>query len=417
MEAVAAVGVASAAVQFLDFSVKTLAACKEIRDSSTGSTKANEELTRSVKQLKAMQKTLQQSAHTLSNTYRQLLRAIQDCSRVADELLQLLEYVREVAQKSLGTMRAALRQVREGKRIEKLQTQLSSCQNRFHLALTAEMRDSLLKKLEEQNKNTDSMQSIILQKFDFTNDQIHTLDKNITQIGGAARKQISELDTRQQKASANLRRGQRDLSRNITSQFANISISATHQNFLDSLDFPEMFARQESMKKNLPGTYDWVFDAKLPSSDDKVNKDDVELRGRINNWLRATTGPPVFWISGKPGSGKSSLTSFIMSGKRTSNSLRTWAGDRVPYIFSFFFWKPGSSLQKTTAGLKRSLIWQLCKAKSSIIDHLVSQDSALLYSPWTETRLTDTLTLALSKLDNEPVFLAIHPSFSRRQCR
>jgi methyl-accepting chemotaxis protein len=127
MEAVAAVGVASAAVQFLDFSVKTLAACKEIRDSSTGSTKANEELNRSVKQLKVMQKTLQQSTHTLSNTYRQLVRAIQDCSRVADELLQLLEYVREVAQKSLGMMRAALRQVREGKRIEKLQTQLSSC--------------------------------------------------------------------------------------------------------------------------------------------------------------------------------------------------------------------------------------------------------------------------------------------------
>ncbi|KAM0710649.1 hypothetical protein Q7P35_001387 [Cladosporium inversicolor] len=69
MEAVAAVGVASATIQFLDFSAKTLAACKEIRDSSTGSTKANEELTRSVKQLKAMQKTLQQSAHTLSTTY------------------------------------------------------------------------------------------------------------------------------------------------------------------------------------------------------------------------------------------------------------------------------------------------------------------------------------------------------------
>jgi hypothetical protein len=407
MEAIAAVGVASAAVQFLDFSVKTLAACKEIRDSSTGSTKANEELTRFVKQLKAMQKTLQQSAHTLSNTYRQLVRAVQDCSRVADELLRLLEYVREVAQKSLGTMRAALRQVREGKRIEKLQSQLSSCQDRFHLALTAEIRDSLLKKFEEQGKNTDSLRSVILQKLDFTNDQIHAIDENITQIGGAARKQISELDGRQQTASANLRRGQRDLSRNIKSQFAKMSISATYQNFLDSLYFPEIFARQESMKKNLPGTYDWVFDGKLPPSDEKADKDDMELRGRINNWLRATRGPPVFWISGKPGSGKSSLVSFIISDKRTSNSLQTWAGDRVPYFFSFFFWKPGSSLQKTMAGLRRSLIWQLCKAKPSIIDHLLSQDPALLYSPWTETRLTDTLTLALSKFDGEHVFLAI----------
>jgi hypothetical protein len=407
MEAVAAVGVASAAVQFLDFSVKTLAACKEIRDSATGSTKANEELTRSVKQLKSMQRTLEQSTHTLSNTYRQLVRAMQDCSRVADDLLQLLEHIREVAQKSLGTMRSALRQVREGKRIEKLQTRLSNCQDRLHLALTAEMRDSLLKKMEEQGQNADSMRSIILQKLDFTNDQIRTLDKNISQIGVAARKQISELDSRQQKASANLRRGQRDLSRNIDSQFVKLSISSTHQSFLDSLYFPEMFARQESMKKNLPGTYDWVFEGKLPPSDGKANKDDEELRGRVVHWLRATNGASVFWISGKPGSGKSSLMSFIINDKRTSKSLQTWSDGRIPYIFSYFFWKPGSGLQKTMTGLRRSLIWQLCKARPSVIDHLLSQDLTLLYSPWTEAKLTDTLTLALSEFRDEAIFFAI----------
>lgn len=407
MEAVAAVGVASATVQFLDFSVKTLAACKEIRDSSTGSTKVNEELTRSVKQLKAMQKTFQQSAHTLSTTYRQLIRAIQDCSRVADELLQLLEYVREVAQKSLGTMRAALRQVREGKRIEKLQAQLSSCQDRFQLALTAEMRDSLLKKMEEYGQNSDSMRSIILQKLASTNGQIRALDKNVAQIAGVAQKQICTLNNSQQKASASLKRGQRNLSRNIDSHFSELSTSSTQQDFLDSLYFPEMFARQESMKKSLPGTYDWVFDGKLSLYKDEDVKDNEELRGRISRWLHGAGGASTFWISGKPGSGKSSLMSCIMSDKRTLKCLQTWADGRAPHVFSFFFWKPGSKLQKTIFGLMRSLIWQLCKARPSIIDQLLSRDATLLYSPWTETRLADILKCALSAYHDDPLFFVI----------
>jgi hypothetical protein len=407
MEAIAAVGVASAAVQFLDFSVKTLAACKEIRDSSTGATKANEELTKSIKELRAIQKTLRQSGSAPSSTYRQLVRAIQDCSRVSDELLQLLEYVREVAQKSMGTMRSALRQVKEGKRIERLQAQLSSCQDRLHLALTAEMRDSLFKRLEEHGKNTDSMRNIVMNKLDFTTDQVQALDENITQIADAAQKQLSLLGDRQKKASANIRRGQRDLKKNMDSRFANLSTSATHKNFLDSLYFPEMFERQESMKRNLPGTYDWVFDGTLPPSDENADRDDEELRGRIVRWLRATNGPPVFWISGKPGSGKSSLMSFISSDKRIFKSLQTWAGTRVPYIFSFFFWKPGSSLQKSSTGFRRSLIWQLCKARPSIIDQLLSRDSTLLYSPWTETRLIDILALALSEFHDEPMFFVI----------
>ena len=276
MEALAAVGVASAAVQFLDFSIKTVALCKEIRDSSTGSTKANEELIRSIKELKALQNTLQQSSSTPSSTYRQLVRTVQDCTRVANELLQLLEHVREVSRRTLGPMRSALRAIKDGKRLEKLQAQLSGCQDKLHLALTAEMRDSLLQKLEEQGKNADSMRTIVLQKLDFTNGQIQALHKNITQVAGAAQKQLSALAVRQQKASANLRRGQRTLNRNVDSQFSKMSTASTHQEFLDSLYFPEMFARQESIKKNLPGTYDWVFESKMLQFDDSDDSDSSE---------------------------------------------------------------------------------------------------------------------------------------------
>jgi hypothetical protein len=124
MEAVAAVGVAAAAVQFLDYSVKTLALCREIRDSPSGSTKANEELTKSINKLTAMQKDLRKTSSTTSSTYRQLIRAVQDCSAVATELLQLLEHIREQAKKSGGVVRAAWQAMAKRKTIERLPTSL-----------------------------------------------------------------------------------------------------------------------------------------------------------------------------------------------------------------------------------------------------------------------------------------------------
>jgi hypothetical protein len=74
MEAVAAIGIAAAAAQFLDFSIKTLALCKEIRDSSSGSTKTNDELTKSIKKLMVMQKDLRQTTEARISRRRRCRR-------------------------------------------------------------------------------------------------------------------------------------------------------------------------------------------------------------------------------------------------------------------------------------------------------------------------------------------------------
>jgi hypothetical protein len=204
MEAAAAVGVAAAAVQFLDFSVKTLALCREIRDSSTGSTKTNDELTKSIEKLTAMQKGLRQSGSTPSSTYRQLIRAVQDCSTVASELLKLLEDIREAAKKSLGTMRSALKAMKERKAIEKLQARLADCQVKYHMALTTDMRNEILRRLEEQGKNTDSIRDIILKQlnkassesaasYSTTHGKLHSLGEKSFQHYASASKASATL--------------------------------------------------------------------------------------------------------------------------------------------------------------------------------------------------------------------------------
>lgn len=115
MEAVAVVGVAAAAAQFLDYAIKTLTLCKEIRDSPSGSTKANEELTTSITKLTAIQRDLRKNSNAASSTYGRLIRTVQECAVVSSELMQLLEHIRDQSRKSAGVMRVAWQAMRKWK--------------------------------------------------------------------------------------------------------------------------------------------------------------------------------------------------------------------------------------------------------------------------------------------------------------
>lgn len=71
-------------------------------------------------------------------------------------------------------------------------------------------------------------------------------------------------------------------------------------------------------------------------------------------WLERDHG--IFYISGKPGSGKSTLMKYLCQHKRTRDHLKVWAGDKNLSIGEFFFWRPGSTLQKSLKGIIRGLL-------------------------------------------------------------
>lgn len=71
-------------------------------------------------------------------------------------------------------------------------------------------------------------------------------------------------------------------------------------------------------------------------------------------WLERDHG--IFHISGKPGSGKSTLMKYLCQHRRTKDHLKAWAGDKNLSIGEFFFWRPGSALQKSLKGIIRGLL-------------------------------------------------------------
>lgn len=127
------------------------------------------------------------------------------------------------------------------------------------------------------------------------------------------------------------------------------------------LTFAEIDDRREQVPKAHGTTFKWIFE------------EDNDL-GFVD-WLR--DGKGIFWINGKPASGKSTLMKFIMQedGPEDSNGVRgsmlehlseNWAGDTRLVIAPFWFWAAGSRLQRSLLGLYRTLLFRILKADNSL---------------------------------------------------
>lgn len=157
----AALGVAAAAVQFFDFSLKALSLCKEIRDSEKGTARSNQELETSIAKLKESYNELVPDPRLRAGD-RPITRARNDCVTVMDDLQTLLDDVKVRSRdKNLAAVKAAFRVMKGKRRIEVLQNKLSEAQKRFLLAVSVDMKNDVAQLLRQQDKLNDSIQSFL----------------------------------------------------------------------------------------------------------------------------------------------------------------------------------------------------------------------------------------------------------------
>ncbi|OTB05967.1 hypothetical protein M426DRAFT_41592, partial [Hypoxylon sp. CI-4A] len=82
-------------------------------------------------------------------------------------------------------------------------------------------------------------------------------------------------------------------------------------------------------------------------------------------WLRESGG--VFWISGKPGSGKSTLMKYLADHAKTRGAIQEWAAPSKAVIASHFFWSSGVSMQHSAQGLFQSLLYDIFRQCPGLI--------------------------------------------------
>ncbi|KAI1348045.1 hypothetical protein F5Y01DRAFT_328896 [Xylaria sp. FL0043] len=131
---------------------------------------------------------------------------------------------------------------------------------------------------------------------------------------------------------------------------------------------------------------------------DSESEQDVYISQHFPNfrkWLREDAS--MYWISGKAGSGKSTLMAHIIDDERTHEDLEIWSSGKRLRLLSFFFWRAGSQLQKSVLGLLRSLLYQLCHLEPAIADAVLSRLSSpgATMPTWTERSLLSYTTEAL----------------------
>lgn len=123
------------------------------------------------------------------------------------------------------------------------------------------------------------------------------------------------------------------------------------QDAIQSLGAPDLDARVTGIEDRFEKTLDWVF----------------ELQG-FTTWLQHGTG--IFWISGKPGSGKSTLMKFIAQNSKTRDLIHDFQHRAQEITASFFFHFRGSAMQKSFEGVLRSLINQILENVPSLFSIL-----------------------------------------------
>lgn len=140
------------------------------------------------------------------------------------------------------------------------------------------------------------------------------------------------------------------------------------EGFLDRLRYPGMEDREGRIAEAHEKTFQWIFG----------DKNSQQTRwSNFRDWLESDS--QLYWITGKAGSGKSTLMKYISQSdnrvsddgilpnarerceSRCSRHLKKWAGDFEFITVVFFFWNSGVELQMSQRGLLLSLLYQLIR--------------------------------------------------------
>ncbi len=154
-------------------------------------------------------------------------------------------------------------------------------------------------------------------------------------------------------------------------------------NLLMTLDFATRTGREASIEEAYGRTFEWIFsETKLFGASPH--------RLSFREWLNSGKG--VFWISGKAGSGKSTLMRYISNESRTLRILRTWGSNQKLIIASYFFFNAGDSLQKSQQGLIRSILFDILSQCPDLVPTVAPArlyDYYLRSRPWKTSELRD----------------------------
>lgn len=159
------------------------------------------------------------------------------------------------------------------------------------------------------------------------------------------------------------------------------------ESILQTLNFNQLHERELAVGEAHEGTATWIFDETKPT--------------KFVTWLQKSNG--MYWITGKAGSGKSTLMKFLTDHPKTLQYLMEWANGNDLIVAKHYFWSPGTTMQKSQEGLFRALLHQILGQRPELIPIVCAHRwNAPHYErsyPWTLKQLAEAFQ-RLGSLDN-----------------
>ncbi|KAI9699179.1 MAG: hypothetical protein M1820_007258 [Bogoriella megaspora] len=349
-EALATISLAGNVIQFLTVSINVVSSVHELY--KKGSLKSNLEVASTTGQIKGALDLLQNGA--VAENDAELSALVVECLRLGDELMVILDGLKldrrknqfmEVTSKSLKSMRARTK-------IKDIERQLEKTKDAA----------ALLPSLREINDMTRQFYIEIYDRLDRKMADLH---------------QILDADKSNYVTSDKLP----DISLKLSKLVREAEDSDKIWKILQTLHFKQMKERQSDVAEAHRDTFEWIF----------------KKQTNINfiDWLQSSNG--IYWISGKAGSGKSTLMKFLLHHPRTKELLGEWAKGHNLVIASHFFWCAGTAMQKSQEGLFKTLLFQILVQCPEIISQACpirwSDRTFAWMEPWTRAELFHTFKI------------------------
>jgi hypothetical protein len=436
MDPVSALGVAAAALQFVEFSCKLISKGKELYHGAESTLVQYAEISAAAANMSKWSKDLlarsrpeavsmsegssDKSAEPASAKKQHspgivsLTSALEQCIEISKQLTARLNMLRAATgSKKWNNFRQALKTVWAKEEIDIMVQRLNRARDQVTLSTIIVVRwvnnfyeDRIPNIIREENNiNMDNLAQRINSLQNRILDAINT-------EGTQSRKAVEELTNLLSTSADKQRKFDEWLTRN-TETLARISksVSATTEEALadlarkrivNSLYFPQIREREYQIESAHKRTFNWVLD---------LQYQDTARWSNFASWLQSDK--KIYWISGKAASGKSTLTKYLWNDPRTEEHLLLWAGSQSLIRASCFFWSLGTEMQKSMVGLLQTLLqqilWQhdfsanVCPERWAL--SMLGPFEAW-FEPWTESELLTSL-LQFMKIHHEKVKICL----------
>jgi hypothetical protein len=401
MESIAALSVACNVMQVIQFSLETVAVCKKIHEDKSPVPEA-------VFNTKALRMPLGILEKSLSSPSSSSVSAReQHLKDTASELVTLTKALEKelgkyeiVAGSSKASiMKRAARYNWSGKRrIDDLSRGLTGMQHTMQTSILVGLRDEINQlewSADEILSKMDKSQQYFLAQLQKGHLQLDQLVQSSARLEDMVSKEAEDTRKRNEATTRAIVGTHTAIITSTTQEQLNLRAAQSAsrsqvERFLQSLRFEGINARRNQIAQAQEKTFEWIF--KEPNKLKTNAKWDS-----FSSWLKSEE--TVFWISGKAGSGKSTLMSFLLQHTKTKELLIE--RDPNTIIVSSFIWNAGSPLQRSQKGLLCTLLYELCTSDEHFCQRFIQSrnfDWKLSDTDWSTKELERTLRDALNSL-------------------